>query len=170
MTHRCLVYRASSSGIGGACFTALTGISAANTSRHGTQVVVCSMLDGRTSYEAVLHIARRRILSAISDDLAFYLGITENPARRFSDHIRHWDQYIILVEAGSSRITASMEIALLRELGGRRGCHNVGPGGETASAEACAWVVETVSFLALSVFVDGLASRTSFGDCLGSGQ
>ena len=121
-------------GIGGACFTALTGISAANTSRHGTQVVVCSMLDGRTSYEAALHIARRRILSAISDDLAFYLGITENPARRFSDHIRHWDQYIILVEAGSSRITASMEIALLRELGGRRGCHNVGLGGETASA------------------------------------
>ena len=96
--------------------------------------MVCSMLDGRTSYEAALHIARRRILSVISDDLAFYLGITENPARRFSDHIRHWDQYIILVEAGSSRITASMEIALLRELGGRRNCHNVGPGGETASA------------------------------------
>ena len=121
-------------GIGGACFAALTGISAAHTSRHGCQVVVCSMLDGRTSYEAALQIARRRILSVISDDVAFYLGITENPARRFSDHIRHWDQYILLVEAGSSRITASMEIELLRELGGRRNCQNVGLGGETASA------------------------------------
>ena len=66
-------------GIGGACFTALTGISAANTSRHGSQVVVCSMLDCRTSYEAALQIARRRILSVISDDVVFYLGITEHP-------------------------------------------------------------------------------------------
>ena len=74
-------------GIGGACLTALTGISAANTSRHGSQVVVCSMLDGRTSYEAALQIARRRILSVISDDVAFYLGTIENPARRFPDHI-----------------------------------------------------------------------------------
>ena len=121
-------------GIGGACFTALTGISAANTSRHGSQDVVCSMLDGRTSYEAALQIARRRILSVISDDVVFYLGIIENPARRFPDHIRQWDQYILLVEAGSSRITASMEIELLRELGGRRNCQNVGLGGETASA------------------------------------
>ena len=70
----------------------------------------------------------------ISDDVVFYLGVTDNLARRFSDHFRNWDQYVLVVEAGSSRITASMEIELLRELGGQRNCQNGGLGGETASA------------------------------------
>ena len=136
-------------GIGGACFTALTGISAANSARHGSRVVVCSMLDGTTSYEAALQIARRRILSEIGNDNVFYLGITENPERRFSDHFRHWDLEILLVEAASSRVTASMEISLLRELGGRSNCQNIGPGGETASAGSPHYLYLCVAMMSL---------------------
>ena len=136
-------------GIGGACFTALTGISAANSARRGSRVVVCSMLDGTTSYEAALQIARRRILSEIGNDNVFYLGITENPERRFSDHFRHWDLEILLVEAASSRVTASMEISLLRELGGRSNCQNIGPGGETASAGSPHYLYLCVAMMSL---------------------
>ena len=68
--------------------------------------------------------------------VAFYIGITENPARRWEDHCQGapWDDMEILIEAPSSHVTAELERRLMNHFRPVIGCANVGPGGERRSA------------------------------------
>ena len=74
---------------------------------------------------------------------AFYIGITEDPPRRFEEHQRVYSGgMVVLIEASSSRITSDLEVRLLEVFLPRPGilsaghslCRNMGRGGERASA------------------------------------
>ena len=80
----------------------------------------------------------RQIRSIVDAGRAFYVGITENPPRRWDEH-RHtrgtsWECMTVLVQAPSSAATKPIEQELLEWWGGKFLCHNVGKGGERASA------------------------------------
>ena len=80
----------------------------------------------------------RQIRSIVDAGQAFYVGITENPPRRWDEH-RHtrgtsWECMTVLVQAPSSAATKPIEQELLERWGGKFLCHNVGKGGERASA------------------------------------
>lgn len=117
---------------------------------------LCSMLDGTTTYKEALAFARRRVASEISGGESFYIGISENPERRFEEHLVTnglWDIQVVLVEAASSRTTACLEVSLLSEFGKRLGCHNASGGGERPSAGS-------PHFLYLLVSQSGLLRRS----------
>ena len=117
---------------------------------------LCSMLDGTTTYEEALAFARRRVASEISGGESFYIGISENPERRFEEHLMTnglWDIQVVLVEAASSRTTACLEVSLLSEFGKRLMCHNASGGGERPSAGS-------PHFLYLLVSQSGLLRRS----------
>ena len=82
--------------------------------------------------------SRRRIRDVVRDGQAFYIGITENPVRRWAEHQlpghHTWDTMEILVKAPSSAVTGPIEKDLIEEFRGHFLCHNVGRGGEHASA------------------------------------
>ena len=74
---------------------------------------------------------------------AFYIGITEDPPRRWEEHQRVYSGgMVVLIEASSSRITSDLEVRLLEVFLPRPGilsaghslCRNMGRGGERASA------------------------------------
>jgi hypothetical protein len=95
------------------------------------------MVNGGTTYQEALAFAKRRVASEIAGGKSFYIGITENPERRFEEHLFTnglWDKQIVLVEAASSRTTAALEVSLLSVFGEHLGCHNVSGGGERPSA------------------------------------
>jgi len=98
---------------------------------------LANMTDGVT-YENAMLIARRHVSAVARSGQPFYIGITENPTRRFGEHCdgggQVWERMTILVQAVSSRTTASMERELLREFRDRVSCHNNSAGGEGASA------------------------------------
>ena len=77
-----------------------------------------------------------RIHELAARGMAFYIGITENPARRWGDHCQAapWDDIKILIEAPSSHVTAELERRLIDRFRPVIGCANVGPGGECCSA------------------------------------
>ena len=79
--------------------------------------------------------ASSRIHELAAHGMAFYIGITENPARRWGDHCEAapWDDMEILIEAPSSRVTAELECRLINHFRPVLGCANVGPGGECRS-------------------------------------
>ena len=80
----------------------------------------------------------RQISSIVDAGRAFYVGITENPPRRWDEH-RHtrgtnWECMTVLVQAPSSAATKPIEKELLERWSGKFLCHNIGKGGERASA------------------------------------
>ena len=68
----------------------------------------------------------------------FYIGITENPGRRWAMHEEQsshmWRRMRLLVQAPDSVISASIERRLIARWRDHTCCTNVGPGGERASA------------------------------------
>ena len=64
----------------------------------------------------------------------FYIGITENPVRRWEEHCVAWDAMSILFVGETSRDSGHCEETLLRRFGHMFLCHNLGPGGERASS------------------------------------
>jgi hypothetical protein len=115
------------------------------------------MVDGTVSYTDALALARRRVEREVSSGVAFYIGISENPERRFEEHLCsgvNWAEQIILVEASSSRTTASLERDLLAEFGKRFACTNASSGGERASSGS-------PHFLYLLLACNGLHRRSS---------
>lgn len=78
---------------------------------------------------AVAHIEEH-----VGRDVAFYLGITENPERREQEHLAGgWDYMDVLVEAPSSRETGMLEERLLEQFSRAPLCQNVGRGRERPS-------------------------------------
>lgn len=93
------------------------------------------------------------------DGQCFYIGITENPSRRFDEHLAsggHWVRHVVLVQAPTSRTTSSLERDLLVTYGNVFGCLNASAGGERASAGS-------PHFLYLLVGQDSLLRRPSSG-------
>lgn len=82
------------------------------------------------------HHACSRIRELAARGMAFYIGITECPARRWGDHCQAapWDDMEVLIEAPSSHVTAGLERRLIDQFRPVIGCANVGPGGECRSA------------------------------------
>ena len=81
------------------------------------------------------HHASSRIRDLARDGAAFYIGITENPQRRWEEHCQAapWDDMEILIEAPSSRVTAELERRLITHFRPVFGCANIGSGGERGS-------------------------------------
>ena len=118
------------SSFGEACYEALVGHT-----RRGR--ALCSMLDGTVSYADAAAFARKKVEAYVSSGVSFYIGITENPERRFEEHLGsgvNWDEQIILVEARTSATTASLEQELLAYFGKWSRCTNLSRGGECASS------------------------------------
>ena len=81
--------------------------------------------------------ASEKIHAVCQSGRTWYLGITENPGRRFDEHVASnasWSKMSILVAADSSRDTACLEQRLLATYGQRISCLNSSGGGERASA------------------------------------
>ena len=80
--------------------------------------------------------ASNRIAEIARAGVTFYIGITENPARRWSEHAERglWTWMEVLVTAPSSRATGELEERLVRRFGGNFMCQNIGRGGEGRSA------------------------------------
>ena len=80
----------------------------------------------------------RQVRSVVDAGQAFYIGITENPPRRWDEHRdtpgTSWERMTVLVQAPSSAVTKAIEQELLEQWSGKFLCHNVGKGGEHASA------------------------------------
>ena len=77
-----------------------------------------------------------RVRRIADGGVAFYIGITEDPGRRWEEHLleRHWDEMVVLIRAPSSHATAELEIRLIEHFSGSFGCQNLGRGGEGRSA------------------------------------
>lgn len=86
---------------------------------------------------AVDHV-NRAIAGIAGRGRNFYVGISEDTGRRFEMHQdtspNTWQRMVVLVEAPSSRATATIEQAVLRRWLDWPGCLNVGTGGERPSA------------------------------------
>jgi hypothetical protein len=86
------------------------------------------------SYSDVLEHVTRIVRTVASEGGNFYIGITENPARRFEQHSANWRNMIVIHSAPSSSETSSLEKSLIERFKLNLMCHNVGAGGEHASA------------------------------------
>lgn len=95
-----------------------------------------------------------RLLCRISGN-RFYVGITENPRRRWLDgHIHDgWSQMLVVWAARTSQETAGLEKEVLARWRCHPGCANVGCGGERASQGS-------PHFLYIVTRDDGLIRRT----------
>ena len=91
---------------------------------------------GDPQVEEAFDFCRRRLESIASIGEAFYIGITENPARRWEEHASRglWSHLQVLVEGPHSGITSCLERRLVERFRDRLMCQNVGSGGECASA------------------------------------
>ena len=116
-------------GIGAAVRDAFVGTS------HLAATALRISSDPRSIEEGWRH-ASSHIRELATHGMAFYIGITENPARRWEDHCQTapWDDMEILIEAPSSRVTGDLEHRLIGRFRPVIGCTNVGPGGECRSA------------------------------------
>ena len=65
----------------------------------------------------------------------FYVGITENPSRRWSEHDTGmmWERMEIMLRAGDSEVTGGLERRVLQKWLSHPLCRNVAPGGERSS-------------------------------------
>jgi len=102
--------------------------------RHERAALV-NMQSERTSFDAALRLCRSRLAVIVRANVGFYIGITEDPRRRFAEHCERmeWERMTILVQAASSSTTGSLEKALLADFGQSYMCLNIGRGGERAS-------------------------------------
>lgn len=99
---------------------------------------VCNLELGMSFDEAMM-ICKRRVASEIQGGgVPFYLGITEDPQRRFAEHCsgggQAWERMLVLLQASASATTASAERMLISEFGDRLQCLNDSGGGEGASS------------------------------------
>jgi hypothetical protein len=99
--------------------------------------------------EEALNACRRRVRS---ETHSFYIGITENPTRRFEEHCLtgSWIEMVVLAKARSSRETSYLERSLISEFGHVHRCSNVGPGGERPSGASPHFVYMVVGINSLS--------------------
>ena len=101
--------------------------------RHAVHVFCMhGAMDSDRAYEH----ARARVRAVANAGRAFYLGITENPDRRFGEHLGTnpgWAYMTVLLQAPSSRHTAALEMRLLVTYGPSLQCLNKSSGGERAS-------------------------------------
>ena len=81
-----------------------------------------------------IHAHCRRFIDSLSETF-FYIGITENPGRRFAEHeiTGNWSQMHVLLEAVTSATTGAMEAELLEHYLRSHRCLNVGRGSERRS-------------------------------------
>ena len=100
-------------------------------SAFGTGVLITNNADYEAGYQAAL----RRIRGIMATGAAFYIGITENPPRRFSEHVATggYDDLEILAEARTSATTGALETRLLDVFLNAFMCQNTRRGGEGAS-------------------------------------
>ncbi len=97
-----------------------------------------------------------RVRTVWRSEQAFYIGITENPSRRFGEHLGSnpsWSRMVVLVEAVSSKETADLERRLLRAYGHSLSCTNNSAGGERPSAGS-------LHYLYMLVAENGLLRRS----------
>jgi hypothetical protein len=94
-------------------------------------------LTSRADLDRAYEHACARVRTVWRSEKAFYIGITENPSRRFGEHLgsnSSWSCMVVLVEADSSRETADLERRLLKAYGHSLSCTNNSAGGERPSA------------------------------------
>ena len=120
---------------GAACRDAVAGRSR----RSGAALV--DLTDGLTTIQEPLSACRGRVRS---ETHGFYIGITEDPTRRFEEHCltRSWIEMVVLAKARSSRETSYLERSLISEFGHVHRCSNVGPGGNGRPMHhrtSCTW-------------------------------
>ena len=122
--------------LGQACWEAVTGRSYSSSPLSLVVPAGVTLPLGRsgagTRGQVLQHL--RALLAA---GVVIYVGITENPARRWAQHQGQnpmWSEMQILFIAETSRDTAAFERAVLADIGHGGGCQNIGPGGECASA------------------------------------
>ena len=79
--------------------------------------------------------ASRCITKLVRAGVTFYIGITEDPPRRWSEHIVAglWNYMDVLVVAPTSRVTGELEKRLIRQFRRGLGCTNSGSGNERPS-------------------------------------
>ena len=107
-----------------------------------TPAAICNLeSDTESSNEQLVskgvEVSGRLIRATIASGNSFYIGITENPSRRWDEHVQGgglWDRMEVLVRACSSAITAPIERELVAAFNYAPLCHNSGQGGERASA------------------------------------
>ena len=124
------LYFLSGIGVGEACREALCG-----PRRDG--LALFNLQSGTMTFPEVELACRRRALREIRRGVCFYFGITEHPARRWTEHQADnhiWQSMIVLMQAESSFDTSALERILIREYSQSVLCLNFGPGGERASA------------------------------------
>ena len=124
------LYFLSGMSVGEACREALCG-----PRRDG--LALFNLQSGTMSFQEVELACRRRALREIRRGICFYFGITEHPARRWSEHQADnhiWQGMIVLMQAESSFDTSALERILIRQYSQSVLCLNFGPGGERASS------------------------------------
>jgi len=103
------------------------------------KIARCTMLHNeKMTYDKALVATRSNIKRELArSDATWYLGITEAPERRWTEHLDSgiaWDEMVILLEAATSSTTAAMERQLLSEFATLSlRCTNASAGGERAS-------------------------------------
>jgi hypothetical protein len=125
----------SSGGLGG-MFPVGRGFSEALSGQHRHRQSAFRLI-GRADLDRAYEHASERVRAVWSSEVAFYIGITENPSRRFGEHLGSnpsWSFMVVLVEADSSRQTADLETRLLKAFGHSLSCTNNSAGGERPSA------------------------------------
>jgi hypothetical protein len=86
------------------------------------------LTDGQSTREDALCICSRRVRA---EENRFYIGITENPSRRFEEHLAvqgSWTRMVILCKAHSSNDTAYLERGLISQHRDNIRCLNIGRG------------------------------------------
>ena len=124
------LYFLSGIGVGEACREALCGLR-----RDG--LALFNLQSGTMTFPEVELACRRRALREIRRGVCFYFGITEHPARRWTEHQADnhiWQSMIVLMQAESSFDTSALERILIRQYSQSVLCLNFGPGGERASS------------------------------------
>ena len=102
------------------------------TSQHTVEAFLTDSSD--RGLEAAYHYAAGRVGKYAQRGVVFYIGITENPARREEEQLeRGWDGMEVLVEAPSSRESGMLEARLIERFSRAFLCQNLGRGNERPS-------------------------------------
>ena len=101
---------------------------------HGQQTGM-RIGDDAAELEAGFSHSLASIQAIACERVTFYIGISENPQRRWAEHAvsGHWAKMEVLVSAPSSRETGELERRLIARFSHHFLCTNAGAGGEHAS-------------------------------------
>lgn len=102
---------------------------------HNIDAIALRVLDDTRGVEDGWRHASARIAHLARGGVTFYIGITEDPCRRWQEHAEKepWSYMEVLVEAPTSRATGELEERLIEHFGRAFGCRNVGKGNERRS-------------------------------------